>query len=149
MHELSFFFFLMQAIKYMHNNKFCSHFYKVVEAKNYFMDLLPVQLTILCSFLFQVVEWLCDNMNAFESFDQTQEFILGQSAWASWVWLILPFRVLLLHSLQFLFLLLFQSMTTRVLTSSLHKAEFFHQLCLTLKFLLATLCQAAHTNRGI
>ncbi|XP_027899108.1 gamma-secretase-activating protein isoform X2 [Xiphophorus couchianus] len=25
----------------------------------------------------KVVEWLCDNMNAFESFDQTQEFILA------------------------------------------------------------------------
>lgn len=26
----------------------------------------------------QIIEWLCDNVNAFESFDQFQEFILGQ-----------------------------------------------------------------------
>lgn len=27
----------------------------------------------------QIIEWLCDNVNTFSSFDQIQEFILGQS----------------------------------------------------------------------
>lgn len=26
----------------------------------------------------QIIEWLCDNMNTLDSFDQIQEFILGQ-----------------------------------------------------------------------
>lgn len=97
----------------------------------------------------QIIEWLCDNVNAFESFDQFQEFILGQcqlkheGMQVSSVSLLLALRA---KPLSCFFPL--RSVVTRLLTSCLHKTEFFHQLCLAPKFFLADLCQRMSGEPG-